>query len=223
MTQYSRQNPSPRYLELLGYYREMHEHGAKKENIEANHTFNGESLGNHVDDIQRTASVLGSNTILDYGSGKGALYNATKITTPNGQTFDGLGHYWGVDSIICYDPGHAPFSQLPAASFDGVICTDVLEHCPKEDIPWILEEIFGFATEFVYLCVACFPAKKTLPNGENAHCTIEPPQWWLAQFNEQVKKRPGLRYFAVLETPDPDATDDATIVQFKYQGKWNSV
>jgi hypothetical protein len=30
----------------------------------------------------------------------------------------------------------------------------------------------------VYLNVACFPARKTLPNGDNAHATVRPPQWW---------------------------------------------
>src|ERR1051326_1125418 len=69
---------------------------------------------------------------------------------------------------------------LPTGRFDGVVCTDVLEHCPEEDLAWILEEIFSYAARFVYLNVACFPARKTLPSGENAHITIREPDWWHA-------------------------------------------
>ena len=61
-----------------------------------------------------------------------------------------------------------------------MICTDVLEHCPEEDLSWIVEEIFNYARRFVYLNVACFPARKTLPSGENAHITIREPDWWHA-------------------------------------------
>jgi hypothetical protein len=65
-----------------------------------------------------------------------------------------------------------PFSALPEGRFDGVVCTDVLEHCPEEDLPWIVGELFGYARLFVFANVACYPAAKKLPNGENAHCTI---------------------------------------------------
>lgn len=55
-----------------------------------------------------------------------------------------------------------------------MICTDVLEHCPEEDIPWIVDELFAFARKFVYANIACFPARKQLPSGGNAHCTVKP-------------------------------------------------
>jgi hypothetical protein len=46
--------------------------------------------------------------------------------------WNSMKEYWGVESIRCYDPGYPPFSTLPEGRFDGVICTDVLEHCPEE-------------------------------------------------------------------------------------------
>ena len=57
--------------------------------------------------------------------------------------------YWGV-KVTRYDPGLAAFSQLPPGQFDGVICTDVLEHCPEDDLPWIVNELFSFSRRFVY-------------------------------------------------------------------------
>lgn len=41
---FSRSNPSPRYLELIELNREMHEHGARRENIPSAETFPGMSL-----------------------------------------------------------------------------------------------------------------------------------------------------------------------------------
>lgn len=60
---------------------------------------------------------------------------------PDGRKINGLKDIWRVDSITLYDPGYEPYSTLPVGDFDGVICTDVLEHCPEEDIPWIFKRI----------------------------------------------------------------------------------
>ena len=68
--------------------------------------------------------------------------------------------------------------QLPEEKFDRVISTDVLEHCPEEDISWIIDEMFAKTHKFLFANIACYPAAKKLPNGENAHCTIRPATWW---------------------------------------------
>jgi hypothetical protein len=81
---------------------------------------------------------------------------------------------------------------VPQQKFDGVISTDVLEHCPEEDLPWILDEIFGYAAAFVYLNVACFAARKTLPNGENAHVTVRPGEWWHERVSSAAALHPKL-------------------------------
>jgi hypothetical protein len=76
-----------------------------------------------------------------------------------------------------YDPGYEPFSQLRAGQFDGVICIDVLEHITESDLSWVIDELFAHAHRFVFATIACYPAKKHLPNGQNAHCTVRPPLW----------------------------------------------
>ena len=222
MTAYSRQNPSPRYIELLGYYQEMHEHGAAAQNIPPEETFDGRSLPKHAENIRGIINILGSASILDYGSGKGKQYDPMEIKLPNGQKFGSIAEFWGINSLTCYDPGHKPFSELPDGPFDGVVTTDVLEHCPKEDIPWIIDEIFSYATEFVYVNVACYPASKTLPNGENAHCTLEPPEWWTERFDERVKQTEGLRYFAAYDVPRKQPNGQSAIVTIMHRGKWNA-
>ncbi len=66
-------------------------------------------------------------------------------------------------AIALYDPAYTPYMALPQGKFTmASICTDVLEHCPEQDIPWILSELFSYATRFVFANIACYPAKKTL-------------------------------------------------------------
>lgn len=178
MPLYSREHPSARYRELLAQYARMHVEGETRLGIAAEQTFPGSSLGAHIVRIKRLIEETGARTLLDYGAGKGQQYRPQKIVVDGRHVADGIAEYWDVDEVRCFDPGFAPHSALPDGRFDGVVCTDVLEHCPEEDLPWILDEIFGYATRFVYLNVACFPARKHLPNGENAHVTIRPPEWW---------------------------------------------
>jgi len=175
---YSRSNPSARYSELQKLYRTMHETGEVHLGIPPEKTFSGTSLALHAARIKRLSEMTGARTILDYGSGKGAQYGPCVTKDDAGHEWPGVLDYWDVDDVVCYDPGYPPFSKFPVGKFDGVICTDVLEHCPEEDIPWIVEEIFGFAERFVFANAACYPALKRLPTGENAHCTIKPVDWW---------------------------------------------
>jgi hypothetical protein len=188
---YSRANPSPRYRELQNLYRAMHEEGEKFLGIPPDETFPGSSLAPQAARIKALIEKTGALTILDYGSGKGRQYEPQPITAGGGE-WPSVMDYWDVDEVVCYDPCYAPFRALPAGKFDGVICTDVLEHCPEEDIPWIAEEIFGYATRFMFANVACYPARKRLPTGENAHCTVKPVEWWRALLERIAARHPGI-------------------------------
>ena len=175
---YSRTAPSPRYRELLSQYVQMHVCGEQFHHIPPAQTFAGQSLPRHARAIKALIDAHAARTILDYGSGKGQQYQPMPVRTDDGREFPSIPAYWAVDQIACYDPGFAPYSKLPEGKFDGVISTDVLEHCPQDDLPWIVEELFGYARRFLFANVACYPAMKRLSNGENAHCTIQSTAWW---------------------------------------------
>lgn len=175
---FSRQQPSPRYLELLGLYRRMHEEGDRRTGVPAEATFDGRSLAPQAERLAGLIRKTAARTLLDYGSGKGKLHSG------------GLMHQrWNVEAITCYDPAYAPNAVLPAGRFDGVLCTDVLEHCPHEDMEWIVGELFGFADKFVFASVAGYPARKILPNGENAHITIRPTEYWFDLFTRSNARK----------------------------------
>ncbi len=202
-TGYTRSSPSPRYRQLVEQYVEMHVHGEQFRQIPAEQTFAGSSLLKHIAAIKELIDEQSARTILDYGSGKGRQYEPLTVKTADGQRLPSIQAYWGVDSITCYDPGYMPYRRLPQGTFDGVICTDVLEHCPEDDLPWIVGEIFAFARKFVFANVACYPAIKRLANGENAHCTVQSSAWWEALVGQVARQHPQVRYQFLLEHPTP--------------------
>ena len=93
------------------------------------------SLFPHIKRIRDLVVTTGAVTLLDYGCGKGMQYEAHRLEVPGAGVFEGVLDYWDVDEVRCYDPCYAPDSALPEEQFDGVVSTDVPEHCPEEDIP----------------------------------------------------------------------------------------
>ena len=51
-----------------------------------------------------------------------------------------------------------------------------------------LEEIFTLSNKCAYLNIAMYLASQILPNGENAHCTLKPKQWWKYRIAETIKE-----------------------------------
>jgi len=192
---YSRSNPSPRYQELVGYYRQMHEGGDAQRAAEE--TFDGISLVPHIPTIRSVVAKFGSKSLLDYGSGKAKFYELEQYDGPDGRKVD-LRTFWGLDRLHLYDPGYPPLATLPDEVFDGVICTDVMEHIPEADLDWVIDELFGYARHFIYICIATYPAEKLLPDGSNAHVTLKDPRWWIARFDARRKALSAPAHFMLL-------------------------
>lgn len=76
-----------------------------------------------------------------------------------------------------YDPAIPGIDTLPDVQTDLVICTDVMEHIPLENVDPMLAEIRAISAN-AYFNISCGKAAEILPNGENAHCTVRPPLWW---------------------------------------------
>jgi hypothetical protein len=179
---YDRNQPSPRQRAMLELYTRLHAEGEKFDGLAPDETYPGVNLLQHVFRIKTLIDRTGARTLLDYGAGKGLSYDLSPVKIPGLGMIDSILDYWDIDVVHCYDPCHAPFSRVPQETFDAVISTDVLEHCPEEDLPWIVGELFRYSRKFVFASIACYPARTRLPNGENAHCTIRPAEWWCALF-----------------------------------------
>lgn len=194
---YNRSSPSPRYTDLLALYRDMHANGDITSGLPPEMTFNGISLRPHVNRIRALIRETGARTLLDYGCGKALGYQGETVTLADSAGQATLQQFWALDDIGLYDPAVAKYDTLPGRTFDAVISTDVLEHCPEEDVDWILDDIFGHARLFVFCTVALFPASKRLPSGGNAHVTLKNSAWWQARF-EAAKAVHPVRYVLTL-------------------------
>lgn len=146
--------------EYVALYQELHRNPKR---------FPGYSLSAYADEIAEMVIQYSAKTLLDYGCGKGYQYLSRRVHEK-----------WGAILPTCYDPGVSYLDKLPlkGTKFDGVICTDVLEHIPRQDVKKFLKVLFDYADKFVFLTVATFPAEKELPNGENCHITVRPIAWW---------------------------------------------
>jgi len=114
-------------------------------------------------------------TLLDYGCGKGSLV-----------THIGL-DVLGVENVVGYDPAVPEFRAKPKGQYDFVTCTDVMEHVEREHIAATIEEIKNYAVEAAWFLIACYPAKAVLPDGRNAHLTVEEPEFWCKQIQNHFK------------------------------------
>lgn len=217
---FTRSAPSPRYAALLNYYKDMHKNGDPAKNSPPEETFEGRSLFKQIGNVKFIVDMYQARSILDYGAGKGSLYKQTDIVHPSGTTFPNIAAFWGLDSITCYDPAYEPFNNFPTGKkFDGVISTDVMEHCPEEDWPWIINEKFSFADKFVFANIACHPAERLLPNGENAHCTVHPPEWWRDLYQEIATNHPNTRFHLAADVATKNSADGTyAIEEFNFNG-----
>lgn len=131
----------------------------------------------HVKDyINRMKNLYDCNSILDYGCGKG--YQYTRYFVHN---------EWNCP-VTLFDIGVDDISIKPNYKVDFVVSTDVLEHCEEAAITEILKELNDYAEKCVLVSISTREAKKTLPDGRNAHLTVKPGDWWLEKIKEVADK-----------------------------------
>ncbi len=142
--------------ELIGQYELIHQ-------SKSNYGCSSEDI---LGPIMRAFSKFeGIGSILDYGCGRS-------------RTVDWLAKLLDARAYR-YDPAIPEFSTLPLKECDAVICTDVLEHIAKEDMQNVISDIASIS-HLVYFNICTRPAGTILPNGENAHCTVETDEWWFS-------------------------------------------
>ena len=208
--EFSRARPSRQYRMLIEHYSRMHEEGYAIEDgggqrmLSAEEAYPGNELPKFIQPIKKLIDEHGARTILDYGAGKDRQYDP-RTTMPDGRVFPDIKSYWGVERITCYDPAVPEHDTLPDTPSDGVVSTDMLEHCYAGDVPWIVREMFSLANRFVFANVACYPAKARLPSGENAHITIREPQWWGRLFSSIANEFDGRDFLLCCIAPMRDA------------------
>lgn len=167
--------PRPARLEMYrGMYTLFHRENPKKMGGKMPH-FKVKAIAKLVKRLKERRSALPialpEIRLLDYGSGKGYQYLKQRVH-----------EHWGNLLPHCYDPGVVQLWERPQGEFDGIICTDVMEHLEAQDVLDTLRDIFAYTPRerpsFVYLHICCRPASKFFSDGRNVHLTVESPKWW---------------------------------------------
>jgi mitochondrial fission protein ELM1 len=104
-------------------------------------------------------------------------------------------------SIACRRSMLPPALDDRTGGADGVLCRGFLEYFPDEDIPWILDRLFGDARGFVAAAVALDPAAATLADGTVLPVTRRSREWWLDQFEWASQRHPAVRWHLALHAP----------------------
>ena len=130
----------------------------------------GAGLASHLPAALQRMHELGiCSSVLDYGTGKGALVERLRAELPAAMAVQG------------YDPAMPAFAAKPSAPADILICLDVLEHIEMASIDAVLRDIHALTRQFCYLVIDLQPAVKTLADGRNAHILLAPPEWWVGR------------------------------------------
>ena len=164
---------SNQYNELLSFYKQMAENGYNRnDGTFVEKVYSDAEPHKFAEQIKKIVEHFNAKNCLDYGSW-GSDLNKTKLV--NGEKFI---DYVGLKKIKSFEPAR---NKKKKDKCDIVLCFDVLEHVFINDVPWVINDLFKYATKCIVINVACYNAAALLPNGENAHITVRPPSWWLGQ------------------------------------------
>jgi hypothetical protein len=107
--------------------------------------------------------------ILDYGCGKGSLIR--KLS----ETIKGI-------ELQNYDPAINEYSHSPDVT-DMITWIDVAEHIEPEHLGDVLTHIAYLTKKVLFAVISTRSARKTLPDGRNAHLIVRSPGWWIDMIN----------------------------------------
>ncbi len=146
--------------------------------------------------IQRQVEgIILVSRVLDYGCGQSRLVDwIARLNAAH---------------AVRYDPAIPEHSTLHSDGVDLVLCTDVMEHIPEDDVSDTLQEIASISIN-AYFNIALTPASEILPNGENAHCTVRPARWWARQLRA---------HFRVVRSVNAARKDRASFVTWSKPGE----
>lgn len=112
-------------------------------------------------------------SLVDWGCANGNLLNRVEQDFPSIQELGG------------YDPGNPDYMVVPAGTYDCLVSCDVIEHFEPELLDESLKLMQSKFQRAAFLIIACYPAKKRLPDGRNAHLIVENADWWIERVKQQ--------------------------------------
>jgi len=186
---FSATRPSAQYRELLA---QVHKAGKLEQENGQREPRPSEWLrsGEKTPGLQDLMAAVEARTILTYGfshGGNGDGAPAARVRQPAGL------------SITYGDLAFSPLTERLTGQFDGVVCTEVLEYLPEEDIPWVIDELFRRAGKFVYATVATSARPQLCAHETGLQTRHRDHAWWIAHFNAASARQPAIHWKLVLQ------------------------
>lgn len=129
---FSAARPSAQYKAFLAQVRMAG--GRERENgLQELQSFAEPASSAKTPGLQDLIAATDTRTILAYGFGDEERGNGTPGGAPPQSS---------TPTITQYNRAFLSLTEQPTARFDGVVCTEVLEYLPDEDIPWVIDELF---------------------------------------------------------------------------------
>lgn len=138
--------------------------------------------------VEPWIQIARPRSILDYGAGQSRMVE--EIRSP------------GLAVRDRYDPAIPEIALAPRQRYDLVTCIDVLEHLDESEVAAVVADVAAFGDKALFV-VDTKKAGTILPNGENAHATVRPGEWWLDRIRLNFPKAemmPAPRGRVVLKT-----------------------
>ena len=139
--------------------------------------------------LQELSTAVKAETLLDYGLGIEAAGPPAEASHASLKL-----------TVTHYDAASPSSAAPPSDRFDGVICTQGLVLVPDEDVPWVLGEIFGYATRFVYVVIAQDADANRLPDGTCLPIRRRPSPWWEMHMAAASACHPEIHWELVVQT-----------------------
>lgn len=160
--------PSAAYYDAVGRGRVHHESQGK--------TFSGAFLFKQRDRVKEVIEKFSVVSMLDYGCGAGKQYllrmgadGVSRVPGDPGYSDDdpGLMQILGLEpaKVRLYDPCVQRYAVEPAGVFHLVVCVQVLSCIPRQDLPWAIDRLYGFASRAIFVAERMGAARKKIYDG----------------------------------------------------------
>lgn len=155
----------------------------------------GIALVRHRKAIHCLIHETGARTLIVWVSRQSSTHQGTSAGEPAGDA-------WRTLFEDCNSSYYDPLSgrSLGENTYDGVVSIDSMTRCPEDDVPWMLDEMFGSARRFVYVVAA--PGRFSGGRSDKgAHPVVQDPDWWRGQMISAARRHGEVRWTLCVVCP----------------------
>ena len=142
--------------------------------------FDGGGVRALIDSMLKELANRTAVTVLDWGCGTAIHWHKQTLLKSSKSIMNVLGEK--VQGFYRYDPACEPYTKKPACTFDFVVCSDVLEHIPDEELEEFFFSIGSYVKKdgVIFYSISTLPSNNSFLDGENMHVNIKSPEQWFA-------------------------------------------